>query len=128
MLSIRPEFASLIYGGKKTVELRRRAPKVAVRRVYVYETLPVGRVTGWFDVVRVSILSRRAAWQLYGRRLAISLRKFRSYLCGSKSAVLFRVGRVRRFQRGVSLKRLGLKSPHPPRSFAYLRGRAAGLG
>lgn len=51
LLSIKPKWARLIYDGKKTIEWRKSTPN-AYRpgmRVYLYETVPVQKVTGYFD-------------------------------------------------------------------------------
>ena len=53
ILSIKPKYAELIYSGKKTVEWRHTYPKKFFKwcdRVYIYETSPVKRVTGYFKV------------------------------------------------------------------------------
>jgi len=51
VLSIHPKWAELIYSGKKTAELRKSFPKdfdPELDRVYLYETAPVKKVTGFF--------------------------------------------------------------------------------
>lgn len=53
ILSIKPKYAELIYSGKKTVEWRHTYPKKNFYWwdcVYIYETAPVKRVTGYFKV------------------------------------------------------------------------------
>lgn len=46
LLSIHSKWANLIYGGSKTIEVRRRFPMVEDMTVLFYETKPVGMVTG----------------------------------------------------------------------------------
>lgn len=48
ILSIHPEWAKLIYEGKKTLELRKNIPMNTVNIVYLYETAPICKVTGFF--------------------------------------------------------------------------------
>lgn len=51
VLSIHPKWAELIYSGKKTLELRKSFPKnfdPELDKVYLYETAPVKKVTGYF--------------------------------------------------------------------------------
>lgn len=53
ILSIKPKYAELIYSGKKTIEWRHTYPEKFFKlrdRVYIYETAPVRRVTGYFRV------------------------------------------------------------------------------
>ncbi len=49
ILSIKPKWAELIYSGKKTIEWRKSFPtRENIECVYLYETAPVKRVTGFF--------------------------------------------------------------------------------
>ena len=54
ILSIHPKWAEKIYSGEKTVEWRKTVPhklKAASRKVFLYETSPVCKVTGYFDLL-----------------------------------------------------------------------------
>ena len=48
ILSIKPKWAEKIYSGEKTIEWRKNCPKVDVSRVFLYETAPVCKITGFF--------------------------------------------------------------------------------
>ena len=49
LITIKSEYASMIYAGYKRIELRKRTPKVPIGTPYlIYEPLPIGRVTGYF--------------------------------------------------------------------------------
>lgn len=49
LISIRHEFAEKIYSGDKCFELRKFVPHCDyLTKCYIYEPLPVGRITGWF--------------------------------------------------------------------------------
>ena len=45
VLSIKPKYAELIYSGKKAFEYRKQPPPVG-QWVYLYESSPVGAITG----------------------------------------------------------------------------------
>jgi hypothetical protein len=53
LLSIRPPYASAIFGGTKRFEFRRMIFREPVKSVVVYVTTPVCRVWGEFDVDQV---------------------------------------------------------------------------
>lgn len=54
LLSIHPKWAEKIYSEKKRVEWRKSYPRVEGKvRVYMYETAPIKRVTGFFTLLRV---------------------------------------------------------------------------
>ena len=48
ILSIHPKWAAKIYSGEKTIEVRKSFPKQNVNKVYIYETAPVKKITGFF--------------------------------------------------------------------------------
>lgn len=49
ILSIKPEWAKLIYEGKKTIEWRKNIPKIDNPVfVFIYETAPIQKITGFF--------------------------------------------------------------------------------
>lgn len=49
IISIRHQFAEKIYSGEKLYEFRKRRPNIAVGTCcWIYEPLPIGKVTGFF--------------------------------------------------------------------------------
>lgn len=60
VLSIKPKYAKLIYEGKKTLELRKTVPLKNVERVYLYETAPVCKVTGFFKYFAYARITKKA--------------------------------------------------------------------
>lgn len=53
LLSIKPEWAALIYSGKKTIEFRTGTPHkylLCEDKIFIYETSPVRAVTGYIVV------------------------------------------------------------------------------
>lgn len=60
ILSIHPKWAKLIYEGKKTLELRKTIPLKNVERVYLYETAPICKVTGFFKYFAYTRITKKA--------------------------------------------------------------------
>ena len=53
LLSIHPEYAAMIYAGKKKIELRTNVPtkySLCFDYIFIYETAPIFAVTGWMKV------------------------------------------------------------------------------
>jgi len=48
VFSIKPVFANSIYMGVKTVEMRCKPPTKPIHMAWIYETLPLQRITGYF--------------------------------------------------------------------------------
>ncbi len=125
LLSLRPEYARLIYAGTKRAELRRRRPAAKLALVVVYETAPVSRVTGWFRVDRIETAPLSLVWRVYHDHLAISWDEFKQYLAGCLTPTVLTFSTRRCFRRGLPL-RTSTGISRPPQSFCYLDlGRVA---
>jgi predicted transcriptional regulator len=65
VFSMRPGYAEKIYAGEKTVEIRTilpRHPAIAPGdAILIYETKPVGKVTGWFRATYAEATPLRVA-------------------------------------------------------------------
>lgn len=80
LVSLRPEYASAIADGRKTVELRRRFPRSAIGGWLVqYVTLPVGAVVGMSPIIDVRSGTPRSLWRRYRDDAGISRGTFFDY-------------------------------------------------
>lgn len=94
IISIRPHFVGSILSGKKTVELRRRIPKVEVgTRLWIYATKPIGAVVASSIVQRVIAGSPADIWEKVHDLAGLDREAFDGYFAGSARAVaLFLTG------------------------------------
>ena len=53
ILSIKPIYAKQILAGTKKVEFRKRSFKEKVRRVYIYASVPVKQIVGYFTFTEI---------------------------------------------------------------------------
>lgn len=122
IISIRPEFAELILEGKKTVELRRRIPSLAVgTRLWIYATLPVGAVIGTVTVHGIARGAKGKIWKEWSSETGVTRKEYDDYFCGAPEAVALLLKNARRIQpvpidelRGV---RRGF---HPPQVMVHI--------
>lgn len=85
LMAIRPQFARLIREGKKTVELRRVAPKVNSGDVLViYESAPICCVTAYAKIEKVACLEPMELWKSIGQFSLLEQREFEHYFSGKK--------------------------------------------
>jgi predicted transcriptional regulator len=93
LVSIRPNYASKIVRGEKTVELRRRFPEAGTRGAIalIYSTSPVQAVVGFARIKRVLRLPISQMWKIYGGAACISKLQFNAYFFGLSEgyAILF---------------------------------------
>lgn len=83
MISIHPEHARNIIGGKKTVELRRRFISLQPgSRLWIYATLPIGALVATATVGAVEFDEPSILWKRYKDNVAIPRKAFTEYFKG----------------------------------------------
>lgn len=123
LMSIKPEYAEMLFSGRKTVELRRVRP--AVRGgdwVLVYASSPRKALLGAFQVECVVEAHPGEIWERLGAQTGISHEAFHDYFEGSLSGVAIHVGETVRFAEPPSLDKIRESIPgfHPPQCYSYL--------
>jgi predicted transcriptional regulator len=117
LLSIHPRHACRIYAGSKTAEFRRTRMRVSPPiDLWIYETLPVGNVTGRARVERITYGD---ANELVWLERDLAERPYvMKYLAGTQLSTALHLSRVERLELPVSLGELGIA--RPPQSYCYL--------
>lgn len=94
LLSILPIYAERILQGTKGFEFRRVMPARPVSRVWLYATVPVGRIVGWFDPAAVLSGPPSEMWDRTRETSGIEAGAFRRYFEGAEVAHAFEVART----------------------------------
>ncbi|MBM3882451.1 MAG: hypothetical protein FJ387_22460 [Verrucomicrobia bacterium] len=120
LLSIRPEFAELIFKGLKKYEFRRVVFRSeCVSRIVVYASRPVQRVIGEFEVAGILALGKSELWERTKRHAGIPEHSFYSYFDGREMAYAIRVRKPRLYETPLKLDNaFGVN--RPPQSFRYI--------
>ena len=120
-LSIKPPYADAIFGGTKTIELRRVKPRVSAGDlVMVYVSSPRCRLEGAFEVAEVVEASPAELWRLFSKDAGISRADYDAYFQGRNKGYGIRIRKVWRLS-PVSLKMLRASKLRPPQSYHYIR-------
>jgi predicted transcriptional regulator len=120
LLSIKPVFAAAIYAGNKIYEFRRAVPRRAIPGpALIYETMPVGRVTGWTHITEAIPMVPNEAGELANPQDPFA-GGYVYYLTGARSPCALALGFVSRFSAPITLSALSPRPLRPPRSFCYL--------
>jgi predicted transcriptional regulator len=119
LMSIRPQFASAILDGSKTVEFRKRVIANDVRRVIIYTTSPVQAVVGEFTIASQVVASPKALWRRFSRVAGIDRAAFFKYFDGSTDAVGIVIDSVVEYKTPRSLDEVE-PGARPPQSFMYI--------
>lgn len=123
LISIRPEYSEKLLGGQKSVELRRRPVRVPPgTRVWIYSTLPVGRLDAVAEVEAVYEWPPSEIWDQYGHVSGVTQAALESYFSGVDQGCVVVFKQVVPVHRPLSLglmrKRLG--NFNPPQFFKRL--------
>ncbi len=92
VMAIKPEYAKAIYEGKKHWEFR-KAPPPVLEPMFIYESAPVGKITGMVTFVVKITSSAELVWklatmQMWDRRdTGITKRELQEYAGGDKGQV-----------------------------------------
>lgn len=128
MLSVAPAYARPILSGAKSVELRRRAPRIPDgTRAWLYSTLPVGAVVALLTIETVVEAPISDLWERYGRRASISKVAFDRYFAGLTSGAALIIGDVQALKQPISLQEMRQHGTfHPPQFYRRVPPDAAG--
>lgn len=123
LLSIHPKWAQKIYSGEKTVEWRKTFPKGYSGIVFLYETAPVKKVTGFVIVAGFVGLNMNE----YGiftyaeamiRRGCVDEESLRKYQGHSGHVIGWLISKSDKYTEPMSLETFGLK--RAPQSWQYV--------
>lgn len=123
LLSIRPTYANMIFGGTKTVELRRVRPRSkAGDWVLVYVSTPIQALIGMFQVGKVVESAPEQLWPLVHKQAGITKEQFDHYYSGAYRAYGIFLSATRQLPMPIKLRGLKelLGSFQPPQSYIYL--------
>jgi predicted transcriptional regulator len=120
ILSIKPNFADAIFGGRKTFEYRRKLFRSSVpRRVFVYASAPISQVVGQFEIAEILSDSPSRLWARTKSGSGICRKYFFEYFSGCDQANAIRIERPIVYGHPIDLKtHFGLS--RPPQSFCYV--------
>ncbi len=122
LLSIRPNFADMIFEGAKSVELGRVKPRVQTGDlVVVYASGATKGMVGAFEVAGVTAAAPNSIWRKFNGKSGLTKPEFDKYFAGVSVGYAIRIGKRWRIEEPVPLKtlrehRAGFR---PPQSYHY---------
>ena len=121
LITIKSEYASQIYAGMKTVELRENNPKVPIGTpCLIYEPLPIGRVTGYFTYAGSFLFDTLCTRQSLLKNAGMSYFKMRAYYAHRVIGVAWRIERPTPFRYACSLSNFNVSRPPHSYRFVYI--------
>ena len=123
LLSIKPKYATKIFEGEKTIELRRIPPKVSPGDlVVVYVSSPIKAIWGIFHVVGLESGDPVAFWEKWHPVAGVTEDEYGSYFEGADEAHGIILEKPKVLPSPVHLEDLRRFFPgfHPPQLYRYL--------
>ena len=119
LLSIKPKYAELILSGKKSIELRKSAPRREVEWIYLYVTAPVKKIVGRVRIMNFIRVDENTKYPLtdYRNVCVNDDKEFVDYV-GDKAYYLWYIDHSYRQRCSMELSEFNLK--HPPQSWCYV--------
>ena len=119
LITVQSEYASMIYSGYKTIELRKRTPIVPIGTpCLIYEPLPIGRVTGYFTYAGSFDFDTIFPEHSLLKKAGISYSRMRDYYAHQLIGVAWKIERPTPFPDAMSLADFNVF--HTPRSFQLI--------
>lgn len=119
LLSIKPRFANEIYNHRKLIELRRRQPNVPNGTpVYMYETLPIGKITGLFTYKGCIVEEKVRFWERYGDLTCVTKEEFFEYYKKVAFVHGWKIDNVVKFEKSKTLDVFNME--RGPQSYAIV--------
>ena len=118
LLSINPCHVNNIMAGIKHYEFRKRKCKKIVDTIIIYATSPIMKVVGEAEVIDIIEDTPKNVWNVTSDYSGISKSFFDKYYKGRKKAVAYKLGKVKKYEKPLSLSDLGVYSA--PQSFVYI--------
>lgn len=104
--------------GVKQYEFRKVKCREKVDRIIIYSTYPVMKVVGEAEVVDVLVNKPEDLWQKTASHSGITKEFFDSYFYGYETAVAYKLGKIKKYNKPVDLSDFGVKAA--PQSFVYI--------
>ena len=95
IISIRPTFCKLIFGGQKRYEYRKRVFKHSdVDKVYIYTSKPISKIVGYFTIKRIIDDTPSNVWNMTHEHGGITKKQFQEYFQGHSVAHAIKIDEV----------------------------------
>lgn len=119
LITIQSEYASMIYAGYKTIELRKQNPNVPIGTpCLIYEPRPIGRVTGYFTFAGSFNFDTICTEQSLLKKAGISYSRMRDYYAHQLIGVAWYIERPTPFPDALSLNDFNVWLP--PHSYKFI--------
>ncbi|MGG4397402.1 hypothetical protein ABEX25_24145 [Paenibacillus thiaminolyticus] len=94
LLSIKPEFVEKIFNNEKLYEYRKTIFRQKINKVFIYSTMPVGKIVGEFSVAAILHDHPEHIWELTNECSGITYDFFLQYFGEKEEAYAIQIGEL----------------------------------
>jgi len=124
LLSIKPEFTRLIFGGTKKYEYRKVIFNCSgVKRVVVYASHPIKKIIGEIEIEEIIYDEPQSLWEKTEQHSGVSEEFFFSYFSGRERGYAIKIKTADLYEEPVD-PYAAMENFTAPQSFMYLRGQS----
>ena len=121
LLSIKPEYADLIFSGEKRFEYRKKVfSKEEIKRIVVYASSPLKKLIGEFEIGKIIRDTPESIWRKTADHAGIERKNFFKYFEGKNEGYAISIKRIIRYKTPINPKTV-FPGFVPPQSFRYIR-------
>lgn len=123
LISVKDKYVKEMLSGRKTIELRKSAPKASAGdTLIIYTTQPKKAITAIAIVKNIIRCEPREMWQFYQHQLGIDKSSFDDYYKNHQKAVGIELSEVIPLEGEILLSAIKIIHPGftPPQTFKYL--------
>jgi predicted transcriptional regulator len=119
LLSIKPQYAKLIFDGTKIYEYRKTIfSRPNINKVVVYASTPTQKVIGEFEIEKIIHDNVQVLWEHTHTQSGLTEESFFSYFINNQKGYAIKIKTKNRYETPLPLERF--TSSSPPQSFIYL--------
>ena len=119
LLSIKPQFAELIFNGTKQYEYRRNIfSNRNVNKIIVYASSPVKKIIGEFEIEEILYDDINSLWNNTQNSAGISKKHFLQYFANKSKGYAIKINSINQYEVPRHLNSVNVSAP--PQSFMYL--------
>jgi len=119
LLSIKPEYANVIFAGTKKYEFRRSIfKKPNIKTIIVYSSSPVQKVIGEFEIETIVKEDIKTLWDLASNDPWSEKESNFEYYKGKETGFAIKIKKTKKYDKPLDIKSDFNKTP--PQSFVYI--------
>jgi len=119
LISIKPTFSKLILSKKKTVELRKKLPKISVKYAIIYESSPTKKITGIIKIRKIYMRSVETIIR-YSKKASVDKEFIKKYYEDHELGVVIDIEKASKLNKQIPIQAIKKCGINVPQDYMYV--------